>query len=278
MTTGHRLSTAGLGWLAPAMLLAMGLCVLPLLLMLTTSLSGSTPWQHHLELFQSWSFGATLLRTLRISMMVTAVCVLLGYPVAYLLAFSPPRLRRIYTLLVLMCFCSSILVRNFAWLHLLRQDGALNVLAQRFLSAPVQLLYNETGVVIAMAGTLLPLMIFPIRLALQSQSPALLQAAASLGAPPSRSFFSVTLPLSIRGVLTGSVLVYATALGFFITPALLGGGRVLTAATFITQQIEDFVNWPLAAAAATLLLLLICLLTVAYVALRRHWPDARQHA
>jgi ABC-type spermidine/putrescine transport system permease subunit I len=115
-----------------------------------------------------------------------------------------------------------------------------------------------------MVSTLLPFMVFPVFVSLAGQSRDLREAATGLGASPARMFLSITLPLSARGVLGGGLLVFATAVGFFVTPALLGGGRVLTAATFIDQQIEEFLNWPLAAAAATVLLALMIVLAVLY--------------
>jgi ABC-type spermidine/putrescine transport system permease subunit I len=130
---------------------------------------------------------------------------------------------------------------------------------------PAHLLYNEAGVVIAMVSTLLPFMIFPICLSLSAQSAVLRDAAASLGANPARTFTSITLPLSAPGVQAGAIFVFITAAGFFVTPALLGGGRVLTAATFIAQQIEEFLDWPLAAAGSAILLVILALASGAYL-------------
>ena len=131
-------------------------------------------------------------------------------------------------------------------------DGVLPVLVQ-----PGGEARARGDVVIALVGTLLPFMIYPIYLSLSSHSENLRSAAASLGASPTAVFTSITLPLSIDGVTAGSIFVFVTAAGFFVTPALLGGGRVLTAATFIDQQIQEFLDWPLAAAAASTLLVLV---------------------
>jgi ABC-type spermidine/putrescine transport system permease subunit I len=263
----------GLVWMLPALLMVGLLYGAPLLRLAALSF-GESEWTltSYRELFEMWSYGGTLLRTLRISMLVVIGCLLFGYPIGYVLAFSSAQWRLILSLLVLLPFWTSILVRNFAWIYLLRDHGALSTAAGWLTPSggPAELLYNETGVVIAMVSTLLPFMIFPVFLALAGQSRDLREAAAGLGASPARMFLSVTLPVSARGIVGGSLLVFATAVGFFVTPALLGGGRVLTAATFISQQIDEYLNWPLAAAAAMVLLAVMIVLGVVY---RRASPD-----
>lgn len=217
-------------------------------------------------LLDQWSYSAILLRTFRLSALVVAGCVILGYPIAYVLAFSSPRRRALLSLLVLLPFWTSVLVRNYAWVYLLRKGGVLSIAAGALLRGgqSAELLYNEAAVVIGMTNTLLPFMVLPIFVAIQSQDRALREAAGSLGASPSHVFLAVTLPLSLTGVYAGALLVFTTAVGFFITPALLGGGRVLLAATFIDQQIQEFVNWPLAAAASMILLVIVAALVAAY--------------
>jgi putative spermidine/putrescine transport system permease protein len=224
------------------------------------------------ELFGPWSYTTILLRTVTVSAFVTLGCLLFGYPIGYVLAFSPPRRRAVITLLVLLPFWTSVLVRTFAWSYLLRSEG----LFSRTIGLDV--LYNEAGVVIAMVNTLLPFMVLPIAVALLGQDRALREAAMSLGAAPARVFFDVTLPLSRAGIVTGSVVVFSIAMGYFVTPALLGGGRVLVAATFIGHQIEDFVNWPLAAAASMVLLAIILALVALFVRAGRLATLERIHA
>jgi putative spermidine/putrescine transport system permease protein len=217
-------------------------------------------------LFSAWSYDSIMLRTFRISLIVVLACAVLGYPIAYVLAFATPRRRALLSLMVLLPFWTSVLVRNFAWIYLLRRDGVFSnaVGTQSSSGEPAILLYNEIGVVIGMVNTLLPFMVFPIFLAISSQERALREAAASLGATPARVFFTVTLPLSRHGIFAGALLVFATAVGFFITPALLGGGRVQMAAMFLTQQVEEYLNWPLAAAAGIILLLVVLLVAALY--------------
>lgn len=240
----------------PALLLVGVLYLTPLLRLAVVSFgeSGEHSWTAYAELFGQWSYAPVLGRTLLLTFMVVLGCLVLGYPIAYLLAFAPPRRRSILALIVFLPFWSSVLVRNFAWIYLLRDDGLLTAAARWIAGPAVHLLYNEAGVVIGMVNTLLPFMVLPIFASIDSQDSSLRDAAASLGASPSRILLSITLPLSRAGIASGSLLVALTAAGFFVTPALLGGGRILVAASFIDGQIENAVDWPLAAAASTVLL------------------------
>ena len=217
-------------------------------------------------LFSSSLYAKILVRTFRISVLVAFGCLVLGYPIAYLLAESRARVRQIIALMVLLPFWTSVLVRNYAWVYLLQRRGALNELlvGSGLITEPLPLMFNEIGVLIGMTNALLPFMVFPIFVAIQAQDRALLEASESLGATPSRSFMAVTLPLSMPGVYAGTLFVFATALGFFVTPALLGGGRVLVAATYITQEVEQLLNWPAAAAASIILLVAVLLFIGGY--------------
>ncbi len=262
-----RLPQSNWHWVLPALVFIGALHAAPILRLIGLSFGdGNFSLDAYRELFGLWSYGPTLLRTVRISAWVVVGCLFWGFPIAYVLAFSGPRQRVVLWMLVIIPSWASVLVRNFSWIYILRDGGAFSTLLGWMTQSgePVQLLYNEFGVVIAMVGTLLPFMIYPIYLALSSQSEDLRAAAASLGASPLRVFTSVTLPLCASGMRAGSIFVFVTAAGFFVTPALLGGGRVLTAATFISQQIEEFLDWPLAAAAASLLLLLVAACAALY--------------
>jgi ABC-type spermidine/putrescine transport system permease subunit I len=211
------------------------------------------------ELFAGSGYYQILLRTLKISASVTVGCLVLGYPVAFLMVRSRPAIRSIIVLLVLLPFWTSLLVRNYALVYLLQQHGVVNelLLAWGIVSKPLPLMFNEFGVLLGMTNALLPFMVLPIYVSLQAQDKAMLEAASSLGSTPSISFLTVTLPLSVPGVTAGALIVFATALGFWVTPALLGGGRVLLAATYIAGQIEELLNWPMAAAASIVLLTVV---------------------
>lgn len=271
----------GLALILPATLFVGALFLYPLLRLGAISFGEDQfSLAYYRELFGAWSYGAILWRTFRLSAIVAAGCLLFGYPIGYVLAFSTPRWRVLLSLLVLLPFWTSVLVRNFAWIYLLR-DGGIFSSATGFLTMsgePVQLMYNEFGVVTGMVSTLLPFMVFPVFMSIALQDSDLRAAAASLGASPARTFFAVTLPLSRFGIFAGCLLVFTVAVGFFVTPALLGGGRVLMTATFISQQIEDFVNWPLAAAAAMVLLVVVIVLIALYRRVTRARAFGVDHA
>jgi ABC-type spermidine/putrescine transport system permease subunit I len=260
--------------LAPALLLIAVLYLVPLARLAAISLGeDERSFAAYYELFAAWSYGDLLVRSLRLSACTVIGCLLFGYPLGYVLAFASRRSRAALVMLVLLPLWTSVLVRNFAWVFLLRDGGALSSIAGMFSAAgePVSLLYQESGVLIAMVGTLLPFMALPVYVAIASQDRRLREAAASLGASPAQVFLHVTFPQSRTGVYAGSMLVFVTAMGFFVTPAVLGGGRVLVSATFINHQIEDFLNWPLAAAAAMVLLLIV----LAALALYRRLAERR---
>jgi ABC-type spermidine/putrescine transport system permease subunit I len=221
------------------------------------------------DLVATAGFGDVLLRTIRITALVTLVCVAIGFPIAYLMSRSSPRMKTIVAILVILPFWTSILVRNYAWIYLLQRRGIVNGLLMDLglIGSPIDIIYNEVGVVIAMSNALLPFMVLPIFVALEGQDRSLLEASQSLGARPARTFLDVTLPLSLSGIVAGSLIVFATGLGFYVTPALLGGGRVLLAATFITKEIEVTLNWPMAAAASLILLATVVGLMAAYARL-----------
>jgi len=218
------------------------------------------------SLFSTSVYVDSLARTVEISAMVTVAALLLGYPIGYVLATCGPTMRALLGLGVVLPFWTSILVRNFAWIYLLQRRGLVNdlLISSGLVDQPLRFMFNETGVVIGMTNALLPFMVLPIFVAIHAQDRALRETAASLGASPPWAFLTVTLPLSLSGIYAGSLLVFATAMGFFVTPALLGGGKVLMAATFITREIETYVNWPLAAAASVILLFIVTAIIAVY--------------
>ncbi len=200
-------------------------------------------------------YALVLWITLRISLVVTVVVLLLGYPVAYLLARLPPARSNLLMILVLLPFWSSILVRSYAWMVLLGRNGIINqlLLWSGVIATPLKLLNTTFAVYVAMVHVLLPFMILPLFAALRAIDPSLLRAGASLGARPGAVFRQIVLPLSLAGVSAGCLLVFILALGFYITPALVGSPRDLMMAILIQQQIDLF-NWPLGSALGVVLL------------------------
>jgi putative spermidine/putrescine transport system permease protein len=207
------------------------------------------------ELLHEPIYAKVLWITLRISLVVTVAVLLLGYPVAYLMARLPPARSNLLMILVLLPFWSSILVRSYAWMVLLGRNGIINqlLLWSGVIDMPLRLLNTTFAVYIAMVHVLLPFMILPLYATLRAIDPSLLRAGASLGARPAAVFRQIVLPLSLPGVSAGSLLVFILALGFYITPALVGGPRDLMMAMLIQQEIDHF-DWPLGSALAVVLL------------------------
>ena len=201
-------------------------------------------------------FARALANTVVISGSVTLICLLAGYPLAYTMAHANERWRRLLIFAVLIPFWSSILVRTFAWLVLLQQRGVINrtLLDLGLVSAPVTMVHNRVGVLVGMVHILLPFMVLPLYAVMTRIEGSYMQAAASLGAPPVRSFLRIYLPLSRPGVINGTVLVFVMGLGYFITPALLGGPGDTMVAQLIASEVSDFGQWGTAGALAVVLL------------------------
>jgi putative spermidine/putrescine transport system permease protein len=213
--------------------------------------------QNFLTLIHQPVYARALWNTVVVSGTVTLFCVVLGYPLAYTIANAGPRVRRLLVFAVLVPFWSSLLVRTFAWMVLLQRNGLINqvLLKLGLIDAPLTLIYNRVGVIIGMVHILLPFMILPLYSVLLRIDPSYTSAAASLGAPPVSSFLRVYLPLSLPGVVTGTMLVFVIGLGYFITPALLGGPGDTMIAQIIAMEVSDFGRWGLAGAVGLVLLL-----------------------
>jgi putative spermidine/putrescine transport system permease protein len=205
-------------------------------------------------------------RTFWISLVVTVLCLTLGYPVAYLLATLPERFSHPLLILVLLPFWTSVLVRTTAWVVLLQRHGIVNDLLQwlRLIGEPVQLIYNRTGVYVAMTYVLLPFMILPLYGVMKGISPFHMRAALSLGAGPIAAFRRVYLPQTRPGISAGCVLVFILAIGFYITPALVGGADDQMISYFIAFYTNQTLNWGMAGALSLLLLIATLLLYGVY--------------
>lgn len=206
-----------------------------------------------------------LIRTLGISLGVTALCLILGYPLAYLLASVDDRTSRLLMMFVLLPFWTSLLVRTTAWLVLLQGSGVVNSLLQwvGLVSAPIELVHNRIGVFVAMTHILLPFVVLPVHAVMKGIPGVYMRAASSLGAAPWRGFLHVYLPLTLPGVGAGSLLVFILSLGYYITPMLVGGPRDQMLSSFIAYFVNQSTNWSMAAALASILLAVVALLYIA---------------
>jgi putative spermidine/putrescine transport system permease protein len=212
--------------------------------------------------------GEVLTRTFVVSLSVTVICLLLSYPLAALIARSRGMVASMLLILVLLPFWTSLLVRTSAWVVLLQSRGVVNS-ALAFVGLidpdhPLDLIYNRVGVLIAMTHILLPFMVLPIYSVMKGIPPVYLRAAASLGAPPLQAFWCVYLPMSLPGVSAGCLLVFILALGYYITPALVGGPHDQMVSYFIAYYANQVTNWGMAAALSGILLVAVLILYAVY--------------
>ena len=212
---------------------------------------------------------ATLLRTFVVSLMVTLACLLIGLPYAMIAASVEGWKRQLLLGAVLLPLWTSLLVRTAAWFILLQDNGLINsaLMTLGLTDGPLPLIFNRTGVVIAMTHVLLPFMVLPIFSVLISIPRNLMPAAASLGAPPLRAFWNVLLPMSTRGIVSGSLLVFMSALGYYITPALIGGARDQMISSVIAYYATGAANWGMAGALGLVLLVATLILYTVYLRL-----------
>ncbi len=201
-------------------------------------------------------FLLVIWNTFKIAAYVTLFSFLLGYPVAYFLTVAPPVWRLIGFFCVLIPFWTSILVRTYAWLVILGRRGIINetLLSAGIIETPLAMLHSTPAVLLGMVHVLMPFFIFPVYSVMQRIDTNLISAARGLGAPDWRVFLSVYLPLTLPGVLSGATLVFILSMGFFITPALLGGGRVTMISVLIEQYVNTFLDWQFAGALSAVLL------------------------
>jgi putative spermidine/putrescine transport system permease protein len=243
--------------LAPAVVLLTGLLVWPVLELTVASFSDPHgPLIFYSRLWSVPSYGQILLRTLLFSAATAALCLLFGYPVAYVLARARPLIKALILVCVLLPFWTNLLVRSYGWIIFLNPKGILNqaLIALGIVSAPLDLIYNVSGVIIGMTQILLPYMILPLYAVMSRLDGRVNDAARSLGAGPVAAFVKVYFPLTFPGVMAGLLLVFAISLGFFVIPALLGGAKGMVVAQLIEFNINDSLNWGMASALSTALL------------------------
>lgn len=194
--------------------------------------------------------------TFNVSFLTTFLCIVIGYPLAYFLSQIPRKYVGLFMLTVLLPFWTSLLVRTYAWLVMLQRNGLINNFAidLGIWEAPVKLAHNLNGTLIGMVHIMLPFLVLPLYAAMRRIDRHALQAAANLGATPVQAFWQIFVPLSLPGVVAGSLIVFVLCLGFYVTPAVLGGGKVILVSMQITAILEDQFNWGAASALGVVLL------------------------
>jgi putative spermidine/putrescine transport system permease protein/spermidine/putrescine transport system permease protein len=245
----------------PALTLVTVTMVLPVGWLFWLSLfddDGNLGFANYARLIEQPSYVRILLATFEISALTTVICAVFGYLLTYLLAQLSPRIASLLMIGVLMPFWTSILVRTYAWLVLLQRDGVINSWGIKLglWDKPLALAYNMTGTVLGLVHIMLPFLVLPLYGSMRAIDRDCLKAAASLGANPVAAFWRVYFPLSQPGLFAGVVIVFILCLGAYVTPAVLGGGKVLMAANAVASDIELFFNWGAASALGVVLLAL----------------------
>ena len=247
------------GLSAPAILGIMVVVFLPIVWLSSLSLfdrAGAFTLENYARIIDSELYLSTFWVTFEISAAVTVLCVLLGYPLCYWMSRLPDRRAALCMVFVLVPFWTSVLVRTYAWLVLLQRNGLVNSWLQSLglIDEPRQLAHNLTGSIIGMVHIMLPFLVLPLYASMKSIDTDVVRAAVGLGATPRRAFWNIFFPMSLPGLFAGIVLVFVLSLGFFVTPALLGGGRVQMIAQRIESTITLYSNWGAASALGVVLL------------------------
>ena len=248
---------SGFGFTLPALTLLVLFFALPVLaLLLRSVLEPELGLQNYRELFGSATYARVFLNTFLVSAVVTAVTLAIGFPVAWLLAILPGRWSSLLFGIVLLSMWTNLLARTYAWMVLLQRTGAVNklLLGMGLIDRPLPLVNNLVGVTIGMTYIMLPFVIMPLHATFRTIDPAILQAASLCGAGRWQAFRRVLVPLALPGVAAGGLMVFVMSLGYFVTPALLGGTSNMMLAELIAQLVQSLLNWGLGGAAAFVLL------------------------
>ncbi|MFM1651601.1 ABC transporter permease [Brevibacillus sp. B_LB10_24] len=223
--------------------------------------------QNYAAFFRESAYLGALANTFKIAVTVTVITLVLGYLVAYAMTTVGPKMKKFILIAVLIPFWTSLLVRTYAWMVLLQSEGIINrsLLYLGIIHEPLQLIHNFTGVIIGMVYTMLPFMILPIYATMTSIDQGLMRAGANLGAPPAVVFTRIFMPLTLPGVGAGSIMVFVMTIGYYITPALLGGSKDTMIGQFIAEQIQSLLNWGMGATAAVVLVTATMIFFVFYL-------------
>ncbi len=265
----ERLTLLGLS--APALILVVLTMVLPIAWLFGLSFmadDGSLSLVHYRRLVEQPAYARIFVATFKVSLLTTAICIVVGYPLAYVLSQLPRRAANLCLIAVMLPFWTSLLVRTYAWLVLLQRQGLINKwgMGLGLWDEPLALVHNLTGTLIGMVHIMLPFLVLPVLGSMRAIDQDYVKAAANLGASPTRAFWSVFFPLSLPGLFAGALIVFIICLGFYVTPAVLGGGKVIMVSNQIASDIELFFNWGAASSLGVVLLVLTLLFL--YVASR----------
>jgi len=271
-----RISPAQILLLLPLLAVFVGFFIIPLIVMAVISLLSGNPVSddnvhftlaNYQKLFSDELYIEVLVDTIKLGVITTVFTVLIGYPLAFQLARArSPKIRTLLLVAILSPMLTGIVVRTYAWMALLADHGIINsgLESMGLIDGPLPLMYNTFGVVVALVHIYVPFMVLTVTGVVSKIDLRLEEAARSLGANPLRAFVEVTLPLSMPGILAGSLLVFSLAISSYVTPILMGGFSVLTLPILIYQQLSGVFNFAFAAALSFLLLLVSLIIVIAY--------------
>jgi len=257
------------GLTMPYLALVFGLIIFPIGWLFYMSFIGrdeTLSLDNYRRIWESKAYLRIFKTTFQISILTTLLCAVLGYPLTYFMSQLSKRWANICLIGVLIPFWTSLLVRTYAWLVLLQKKGLINTLAVDWglWSEPIKFVHNTSGTLIGMVHIMLPFLILPLYANMRTIDKDCLKAAANLGATPTRAFWTVFFPLSLPGLFAGLLIVFVLCLGFYVTPALLGGGKVIMVAMKISDNIELYYSW--GAASALGVVLLVVTMIILFVA------------
>lgn len=258
--------------IAPALLLVPTF-VLPLAIVLARGVNGvALDFGNFQYILSNAIFMKVLYITFKTALISTCVSLLIGFPIAHVISRASPVVANLLFACVMVPLWTSVVTRTYAWLAILGRGGVINSVLRDLgvIDEPLKLIHNQISVQIGMVQVMMPLMILPLVSAMRQIDHTRLMAAEILGANPIRVFLHIYIPMCLPGIVAGSSLVFITALGFYVTPALLGGGQDTMIAVLIEQQVTKTLNWPLASALATLLLVMV-VATMWLIALLAKW-------
>ncbi|CAM5184280.1 ABC transporter, membrane spanning protein OS=Castellaniella defragrans (strain DSM / CCUG 39792/ 65Phen) OX=1437824 GN=BN940_05661 PE=3 SV=1 [Castellaniella denitrificans] len=251
------LPSGPIAYIAPALALIALFFIIPVLMLLVRSVLEPTPGlENYATLFGSTTYLKVFSNTFLVASLVTIVSVVVGFPVAWVLAILPRRWAVFLLAVIVLSMWTNLLARTYAWMVLLQRTGIINKILMHLgiIDSPLALVNNITGVTIGMVYIMLPFIILPLMGVISSIDASILRAAALCGAGKWQSFTRVLLPLSLPGVAAGALMVFVMSLGYFVTPALLGGASSMMLAELIAQLVQSLVKWGLGGAAAFVLL------------------------
>lgn len=272
-----RQTLRGASWLIPILGLLLCFFLIPLAGLLLRSIS-DPQWglQHYRELVGTSTYFKVMGNTFLVASVVTVITVLVGFPVAWVLAIIPSRWGKLLMNILLLSMWTNLLVRTYAWMVLLQQTGVINkmLMASGLISEPLVMVNNLVGVTIGMTYIMVPFLVLPLHATMKSIDPSILRAAAVCGASQWQAFSRVLLPLAAPGLASGALMVFVMSLGYFVTPALLGGTAHMMLAELIAQLVQSLLNWGLAGAVA----LMLMMVTLGLYALQLKLFDSRKPA